>query len=90
MQVSRQRSIGYAFCSLLVQGWYMKNQDELKGKSEAMKGKLKEAAGDLTDDDALRNEGLVDEAAGKTQDAFGRTRRKVGDALDDIADDIKR
>jgi uncharacterized protein YjbJ (UPF0337 family) len=68
----------------------MKNQDELKGKSEAMKGKLKEAAGDLTDDDDLRNEGLVDEAAGKTQDAFGRTKRKVGDALDDIADDIKR
>jgi len=68
----------------------MKNRDELDGKAESMKGKVKEAAGDLTDNERLRNEGVADEAAGKTQETFGRARRKVGEALDDIADDIKR
>ena len=68
----------------------MKNRDELEGKSESIKGKVKEAAGDLSDNERLRNEGLADEASGKAQEAFGRTRRKVGETLEDIADDIKR
>ena len=36
------------------------NKDELKGKAEALKGKVKQAAGDLTDDDQLHDEGVVD------------------------------
>ena len=66
------------------------NKDELEGKAEALKGKLKQAAGDLTDDDQLRDEGAVDEAAGKTQDALGRGRRKVGEAIEDVGDAIKK
>jgi uncharacterized protein YjbJ (UPF0337 family) len=66
------------------------NKDELEGKAEALKGKLKQAAGDLTDDDQLRDEGAVDEAAGKTQDAFGRGRRQVGEAIEDVGDAIKK
>jgi Uncharacterized protein conserved in bacteria len=68
----------------------MKNQDELKGKAESMKGRLKQAAGDLSDDQRLHDEGVADEIVGKTEETFGRTRRKVGEALDDIADDLKR
>ena len=34
------------------------NRDELEGKAEAAKGKIKQAAGDLIDDDRLRSEGL--------------------------------
>ena len=68
----------------------MKNQDELKGKAESLKGRMKQAAGDLTDDQHLHDEGVTDEAVGKTEEAFGRTRRKVGEALDDVADDLKR
>jgi uncharacterized protein YjbJ (UPF0337 family) len=68
----------------------MKNQDELKGKAESMKGRLKQAAGDLSDDQRLHDEGVGDEIVGKTQETFGRTRRKVGEAIDDIADDLKR
>ena len=66
------------------------NRDELEGKAQALKGKVKQAAGDLTDDSNLHDEGVVDEAAGKTQDAFGRTRRKVGDAIEDIGNAIKK
>jgi len=66
------------------------NRDEIEGKTEALKGKIKQAAGDLTDDQNLHDEGVVDEAAGKTQDAFGRTKRKVGEAIEDIGNAIKK
>jgi uncharacterized protein YjbJ (UPF0337 family) len=66
------------------------NRDELEGKTETLKGKVKQAAGDLTNDPDLKDEGVVDEAAGKAQDAFGRGRRKVGEAIEDIGDQIKK
>jgi uncharacterized protein YjbJ (UPF0337 family) len=66
------------------------NRDELEGKAEAAKGKVKQAAGDLIDDENLRNEGVADEAAGKTQDAIGRGRRKVGEAIEDLGDALKK
>ena len=68
----------------------MKNEDELKGKSEQFKGKAKQAWGDLTDDERLRNEGVDDEAAGDIRETLGRGRRKVGEALEDLGKDIKR
>jgi uncharacterized protein YjbJ (UPF0337 family) len=66
------------------------NRDELEGKAQALKGKIKQAGGDLTDDEQLHDEGVVDEAAGKTQDALGRGRRKVGEAIEDIGNAIKK
>jgi uncharacterized protein YjbJ (UPF0337 family) len=66
------------------------NRDELDGKAAQLKGKLKQAAGDLTDDDRLRDEGVADEAAGNVQEGFGRGRRKVGEAIEDIGEKIKR
>ncbi|MCA1558708.1 MAG: CsbD family protein [Acidobacteria bacterium] len=66
------------------------NRDELDGKAEQVKGKVKKAAGDLTDNERLRDEGVADEAAGDVQEGFGRARRKVGDAIEDLGDKIKR
>ena len=66
------------------------NRDEVDGKVEQLKGKVKQAAGDLTDNERLHEEGQVDEAEGNVQEGFGRGRRKVGEALDDLADKIKR
>ena len=66
------------------------NDDELKGKAEALKGKIKQAAGDLTDNPDLHDEGTVDEAAGKTQGAFGKAKRKVGEAIEDIGNAVKK
>ena len=66
------------------------NRDELDGKKEQLKGKIKQATGDLTDDEQLHDEGVADEAAGDVQEGFGRARRKVGDAINDIGDKIKR
>lgn len=66
------------------------NRDELEGKAEQIKGKLKKAAGDLTDDERLHDEGAVDEAAGTVQEGFGRGRRKVGEAIEELGDKLKR
>ena len=67
----------------------MFNKDELKGKAEALKGKVKQAGGDMTDDERLHDEGVAEEIAGKTQDAFGRGRRKVDKTIEDLGDKIK-
>ncbi len=66
------------------------NRDELEGKGEKVKGKVKQGLGDLTDDERLRDEGEADEAAGEIQDTAGRARRKVGEAINDLGDKIKR
>jgi uncharacterized protein YjbJ (UPF0337 family) len=66
------------------------NRDELDGKAEQLKGKLKQTAGDLTDNPDLHDEGVADEAAGNVQEGFGRGRRKVGEAIEEIGDKIKR
>ena len=66
------------------------NRDELNGRADKLKGKVKQAAGDLTDNERLHDEGVADEAAGDVQEGFGRARRKVGEAIEDIGEDIKR
>ena len=66
------------------------NRDEIEGRKESVKGKLKQAAGDITDNERLHDEGVADEAAGDTQETLGRARRKVGEAIEDLGEDIKR
>lgn len=41
------------------------------------KGKLKEAAGDLTDNKDLKNEGKADQGAGKLKDAVDGVKDKL-------------
>lgn len=50
------------------------------GKTDDLKGRAKEAAGDLTDDQGLKNEGKVDRATGGVKDAAG----DAGDKLKDV------
>ena len=68
----------------------MVNRDELEGKGEQLKGKVKLAAGDLTGDPQLRDEGAIDEAEGEAQEAAGKARRKVGEAIESVGEQIKR
>ena len=65
------------------------NRDEVEGKAEQVKGKVKQAAGDLTDDEQLHGEGVADEAAGSVQEGYGKARRKVGEAIEDIGNTLK-
>lgn len=54
--------------------------DDVRNKDEA-KGRIKEAAGGLTDDDSLKREGKVDKATGKAKKGIDKTADKARDAL---------
>jgi len=68
----------------------MWNKDEVQGKTDRVKGKIKETVGEVTDDERLRNEGIDDQAAGEVEEAFGKGRRKVGEAMKDLGNKIGR
>ncbi len=53
------------------------------GDLDTAKGRVKQAAGDLTGDDDLKREGKVDEAT-------GTLKEKVGDAADKVKDALHR
>ncbi len=52
--------------------------------TDTVKGRAKQAAGDLTDDDELKAEGKVDEAIGKAKDLVGNVADKAEDAIDKL------
>ncbi len=66
------------------------NRDEMEGKFDQAKGSVKENVGDAIGDRDMEAEGAADRAGGNLQEGFGTARRKVGEAIDDIGDAIKR
>jgi uncharacterized protein YjbJ (UPF0337 family) len=66
------------------------NRDELEGTKDKVKGKAKQAWGDVTNNERLHDEGVADEAGGEVQEGFGRARRKIGETIEDIGEDLKR
>lgn len=59
------------------------DKNEVKGGAKELGGKLKEAAGNLVGNDRLAAEGVVDQAAGKTQKNYGKVKDAVKDELND-------
>ena len=51
------------------------------GKTDVVKGRIKEAAGVLTGNDKLRNEGKTDQAVGKTKQAVQKAADTVKKAV---------
>ena len=51
------------------------------GGTDEAKGRVKEAIGDLTDDDDLKREGTVDKVAGKVKDTIDDVKDKVQDSI---------
>jgi uncharacterized protein YjbJ (UPF0337 family) len=58
--------------------------------TDDLKGRAKEAVGDLTDDDHLKNEGRADRATGKVKDAIDKVEDKAKELVDDVRDRIQR
>jgi uncharacterized protein YjbJ (UPF0337 family) len=56
------------------------SDNEVRNADDA-KGRVKEAAGDLTGDKGLQREGKVDQAGGKAKDGIERLTDKVKDML---------
>lgn len=50
--------------------------------TDEAKGRIKEAVGDLKDDDELKREGKMDRAEGKAKEAVDDAAEKVKDTLD--------
>lgn len=50
---------------------------KLRGTWNELKGKIKQAYGDLTDDDLIHEEGKDDETLGKLQQKTGKSRDEL-------------
>lgn len=53
----------------------------MAGTLDKAKGRIKQAAGDLADDPALKREGKLDELAGKVKDGFESAVDTVKEAV---------
>ena len=60
------------------------------GTTDDLKGRVKEAAGDLTDDKDLKNEGKTDRASGKVKDAIDDVKDKADDVVDSVKDKLHK
>jgi len=58
-------------------------------KSDDLKGRAKEAVGDLTDNDELKREGQADRAGGKAKEVIENAGDKAKDLVDDIKDKVQ-
>lgn len=58
--------------------------------TDDLKGRVKEAAGDLTDDEDLQREGQVDQAAGKVKETVDAARDRAEEAVDDVKERLHR
>jgi len=66
------------------------NKDEVKGKFDQVKGDLKETTGRTFNDPELEKEGRSDRARGELREGFGTARRKVGEAIEDIGEEVRK
>ena len=60
----------------------MSAENDPSNKAEELKGRAKEAAGDLTDDQDLKNEGSSDRLKAKAKDKVDKASDKLKDKLD--------
>jgi uncharacterized protein YjbJ (UPF0337 family) len=58
--------------------------------TDQVKGKIKEAAGDLTDNDKLKREGKADQAAGNVKEFVSDVGDKMEDAVDKVKDAVHK
>jgi uncharacterized protein YjbJ (UPF0337 family) len=56
----------------------------MDGKIDELKGRAKEAAGAMTDNDNLRTEGKADQAKGKVKQSIDKAAEKVKGAIDQV------
>ncbi len=58
------------------------NKDQVEGRFDEAKGKVKEGVGDMVGNKELEGEGMVDQAKGKVQKNVGDAKEDVKDAID--------
>jgi uncharacterized protein YjbJ (UPF0337 family) len=63
------------------------NKDELKGKGENLKGRVKQAIGSLAGDKRTEGEGLLDRVRGAMREKFGKAKRETSRDVSHVDDD---
>ncbi len=58
-------------------------------KTDQAKGRVKEAVGDLTDNDDLKREGQTDRVAGEVKEKIGDAKDKVEEVIDKTKDAVQ-
>lgn len=53
-------------------------KDKVEGKFHEVRGKMKEVAGDLSDNPELEGEGIGEKIAGKVQQKVGQAKKVLG------------
>ena len=53
----------------------------MSGKMDQVKGRVKEAAGVLTNDESLKREGKLEQVVGKVKETAGKAADKIKDVL---------
>jgi uncharacterized protein YjbJ (UPF0337 family) len=66
------------------------NDDEVKGNVDKAAGTVKENIGRALGDPIAENEGADQRASGNVQAGFGKARRKVGEAVEDLGEKLGR
>ena len=61
----------------------------MSGKSDQVKGHLKETAGIVTGDDELQAEGKADQRTGKTEEKIDHAKDKVEEVVDKTKDKVE-
>ncbi|MGH2535489.1 MAG: CsbD family protein [Thermomicrobiales bacterium] len=61
-------------------------RDRTEGKTDEIKGRGKQAWGDVTGDEETKSEGEMDEATGKFKQGMADAKDKLDDAKDKIKD----
>lgn len=67
----------------------MKSDDELRGKAENLKGRVKQAFGTVTGDKRAEAEGAGERLKGAAKEAIGKAKRAVHQQDDTDDDDVE-
>jgi uncharacterized protein YjbJ (UPF0337 family) len=66
------------------------NRNEVEGKTRKGVGAVKEKLGRLTGNRSMEEQGAAEQTSGGFQAGVGKVTRKVGNAIDDAARDLKK
>lgn len=66
------------------------NKDEVKGKFHQAKGLVKGKIGRSLGDQNMKNEGDAERTLGQIREGFGKSKRKVGEAVEEIGTAIAK
>ncbi len=62
----------------------------MDSNTDDVKGRVKEAVGDLTDNDRLKREGQTDRKVGQAKEFIDEVGEKAKDLVDDVKDKLHR